>query len=105
MMANDFLVSAFFLITTISGWAIMTQYTCILMALPLYPQKYRNGKFCFICLKKLCKVLHKLFKWVKQHLKVKPFWGHSENAVKTRVWIAVSIYALADTAGFFLPCD
>jgi hypothetical protein len=34
------------------------------------------------------------FKWIKQHLKIKSFWGQSENAVKTQVWIAVSIYVL-----------
>lgn len=34
------------------------------------------------------------FKWIKQHLKIKSFWGHSENAVKTQVWIAVSVYVL-----------
>lgn len=34
------------------------------------------------------------FKWIKQHLKIKSFWGKSENAVKTQVWIAVSIYVL-----------
>jgi hypothetical protein len=34
------------------------------------------------------------FKWIKQHLKIKSFWGHSVNAVKTQIWIAVSIYAL-----------
>ena len=34
------------------------------------------------------------FKWIKQHLKVKSFWGHSENAVKTQVWIAVCVYVL-----------
>ena len=31
------------------------------------------------------------FKWIKQHLKIKSFWGQSENAVKTQVWIAVSV--------------
>jgi len=36
------------------------------------------------------------FKWIKQHLKIKSFWGHSENAVKTQVCIAVSVYALVD---------
>src|SRR5665213_1062834 len=35
------------------------------------------------------------FKWIKQHLKIKSFWGQSENAVKTQVWIAVSIYVLS----------
>ena len=34
------------------------------------------------------------FKWIKQHLKIKAFWGHSENAVKTQIWIAVSSYLL-----------
>ncbi len=34
------------------------------------------------------------FKWVKQHLRIKAFYGRSENAVKTQIWIAVSIYVL-----------
>jgi len=34
------------------------------------------------------------FKWIKQHLRIKTFFGTSENAVKTQVWIAVSIYVL-----------
>ena len=34
------------------------------------------------------------FKWVKQHLRIKKFYGHSQNAVKTQIWIAVSIYVL-----------
>ena len=34
------------------------------------------------------------FKWIKQHLRIKKFYGTSENAVKTQVWIAVSIYVL-----------
>lgn len=34
------------------------------------------------------------FKWVKQHLKIKKFWGQSENAVKTQIWIAVCTYLL-----------
>ena len=34
------------------------------------------------------------FKWIKQHLKIKAFYGTSENAVKTQVWIAVSVYVL-----------
>jgi hypothetical protein len=34
------------------------------------------------------------FKWVKQHLRIKAFYGTSENAVKTQIWIAVSIYVL-----------
>lgn len=34
------------------------------------------------------------FKWVKQHLRIKAFFGTSENAVKTQIWIAVSVYIL-----------
>jgi hypothetical protein len=30
------------------------------------------------------------FKWIKQHLRIKQFYGTSENAVKTQIWIAVS---------------
>ena len=35
------------------------------------------------------------FKWIKQHLKIKSFWGESENAVKTQIWIAICTYLLA----------
>ncbi len=34
------------------------------------------------------------FKWIKQHLRIKRFYGTSENAVKTQIWIAVAIYVL-----------
>jgi transposase len=34
------------------------------------------------------------FKWIKQHLRIKAFYGTSENAVKTQLWIAVSVYLL-----------
>jgi IS4 transposase len=34
------------------------------------------------------------FKWIKQNLRIKTFFGLSENAVKTQVWIAISIYVL-----------
>jgi hypothetical protein len=32
------------------------------------------------------------FKWIKQHLRIKAFYGTSENAVKTQIWIAVAVY-------------
>ena len=35
-----------------------------------------------------------LFKWIKQHLRIKKFLGNSENAVKTQIWCAVSTYVL-----------
>jgi len=34
------------------------------------------------------------FKWIKQHLRIKKFYGASENAVKTQIWVAVSVYVL-----------
>lgn len=34
------------------------------------------------------------FKWIKQHLKIKSFWGRTPNAVKTQIWIAISVYVL-----------
>jgi IS4 transposase len=34
------------------------------------------------------------FKWIKEHLRIKAFYGTSENAVKTQIWIAVAVYTL-----------
>jgi IS4 transposase len=34
------------------------------------------------------------FKWIKQHLRIKAFYGTSENAVKTQIWIAITVYLL-----------
>lgn len=34
------------------------------------------------------------FKWIKQNLKIQSFWGFSENAVKSQIWIAISVYVL-----------
>jgi hypothetical protein len=38
------------------------------------------------------------FKWIKQHLRIKTFLGNSSNAVKTQIWIAVSVYVLVAVA-------
>ena len=38
------------------------------------------------------------FKWIKQHLKIKSFWGQSENAVKTQIWIAIASYVVVAIA-------
>ena len=35
-----------------------------------------------------------MFEWIKRHLRIKTFVGTSENAVKTQIWIAVSVYVL-----------
>jgi len=38
------------------------------------------------------------FKWIKQHLKILSFWGHTENAVKTQIWIAIATYVIVAIA-------
>ena len=38
------------------------------------------------------------FKWIKQNLKVQSFWGYTENAVKTQIWTAISVYVLVAIA-------
>ncbi len=45
------------------------------------------------------------FKWIKQHLRIKQFYGTSENAVKTQIWIAVSVYVLVAIAKKRLNLD
>jgi len=34
------------------------------------------------------------FKWIKQHLKIKSFWGRTANAIRTQIWIAISVYVI-----------
>jgi len=38
------------------------------------------------------------FKWIKQHLKIKSFWGQSENAVRIQIWVAISVYLIVAIA-------
>jgi hypothetical protein len=45
------------------------------------------------------------FKWIKQHLRIKTFYGNSENAVKTHVWIAIGVYVLVAIAKKVLNVD
>ena len=45
------------------------------------------------------------FKWIKQHLRIKTFWGYSQNAVKTQVWISVCTYLLVALAKKRLKSD
>ncbi len=45
------------------------------------------------------------FKWIKQHLRIKKFYGNSENAVKSQIWIAVSVYVLVATVKKRLNLD
>jgi len=45
------------------------------------------------------------FKWIKQYLRIKSFFGTTENAVKTRIWIAISVYVLVAIAKKELEID
>ena len=45
------------------------------------------------------------FKWIKQHLRIKAFYGTTENAVKTQVWIAISVYVLVAIVKKLLKLD
>ena len=38
------------------------------------------------------------FKWIKQHLKIKSFWGLNENAVTSQIWVAISSYVIVAVA-------
>jgi len=38
------------------------------------------------------------FKWIKQHLKIKSFWGQNENAVRSQIWVAISTYVIVAIA-------
>jgi len=41
-----------------------------------------------------CWQVELFFKWIKQHLRIKAFYGTTENAVKTQIWIAITVYVL-----------
>lgn len=45
------------------------------------------------------------FKWIKQHLKIKSFWGQNENAVRIQIWVAISVYLLVAIAKKKLKID
>jgi hypothetical protein len=45
------------------------------------------------------------FKWIKQHLRIKKFYGTTENAVKTQIWIAITVYVLVATVKKRLNTD
>lgn len=47
---------------------------------------------------RLCKALHNAFKWIKQHLHIKTFYGTSQNAVYCQIWIAICTYLLVAIA-------
>lgn len=72
----------------------------------IFVDKVQNRKFEFITnnfdlpsadIAQLYKhrwMIELFFKWIKQHLKIKSYWGYSENAVRCQIWIAISVYIL-----------
>ena len=44
-------------------------------------------------------------KWIKQHLRIKAFYGFTENAVKTQIWIAITVYVLVAIVKKMLKLD
>jgi hypothetical protein len=59
----------------------------------LYESRWQIEIF-FIQRISLCKAFHNLFKWIKQHLRIKNFYGTSSNAVFSQIWIAICSYLL-----------
>jgi hypothetical protein len=45
------------------------------------------------------------FKWIKQNLTVKTLWGHSENAVKTHLWVAICAYLIVAYVKVLFKCE
>src|SRR5476651_1342832 len=91
-----------------------------------YPQHLRRISFCdpetgkrlvfltnnfvlpaatIAALYKLCWAVELFFKWIKQNLRIKHFYGTSENAVKTQIWIAVCVYVLVAIIKIDLALD
>jgi len=71
---------------------MIAEWICILTAFEVVLQKDLILRCCFIHLKNLCKPFNKLFRWIKQHLQIKIIGGHSENAVKIHIGVALCTY-------------
>ena len=76
----------------------MATHKWVRTAFSEYPHKVFTTMFCFTHLKKLWEASHKFFKWRKQHLKIKKFWGASENAVRIQIYCAICAYCLVAIA-------
>jgi IS4 transposase len=60
----------------------------------LLTNNFEISTFSIVLLYKKRWKIELFFKWIKQHLKIKVFWGQNENAVRSQIWIAVCNYAL-----------
>jgi hypothetical protein len=67
---------------SVKHFTCQEQYRAMAFAQLTYRESLRDIEICLF------------FKWIKQHLRIKKFYGTSENAVKTQIWIAVSVYVL-----------
>jgi hypothetical protein len=97
---------------------VRSDHTVILTAIDsakAYPEQFRRVSYLDVATRKRFKFLTNnftlpaltialiyksrwqvelFFKWIKQHLRIKAFYGTSQNAVKTQIWIAISVYVL-----------
>ena len=75
------------------GNRYVKHFTCwnLLLAMMFGQQSNRES---LRDLKQLCKTSHNLFKWLKQHLKIKRFWGATKNAVRIQISVAIITYCL-----------
>jgi hypothetical protein len=92
-------------VITLHGYYSKKDYTERLRRIAYYDEK-QNRKLVFLTNNftlpalTITELYHKrwqielFFKWIKQHLRIKAFYGTTENAVKTQIWIAISIYVL-----------
>ena len=103
-------------IGTLTGFYVSKQYPEKLRRVKFYDQQ---GKRTFIFLSNNMEIsaeqialLYKnrwqvelFFKWIKQHLKIKSFWGSSENAVRIQIYCAIIAYCLVAIVGYDLKID
>ena len=75
------------------GNRYVKHFTCwnLLLAMMFGQQSNRES---LRDLKQLCKTSHNLFKWLKQHLKIKRFWGATKNTVRIQISVAIITYCL-----------
>ena len=78
----------------ITQYVMMATWICMRTAFSDSPQKVLTFRCCFIHLKNLWEALHNYFKWLKQHLKIKRFWGTTKNAVRIQISVAIITYCL-----------
>lgn len=93
----------------LSGFYTKQNYPEKLRKIKFYDKEFKrtfifitnNYKVKAITIAKLYKhrwYIELFFKWIKQHLRIKSFWGHSENSVRIQIWVAISVYLIVAIA-------